>query len=132
MICGIAHVCLVTCDLNAMISFYCDRLGLTAGFDYYDESGNRYGKYIYVGRRTFLELFLAEQIERSEHAPCRHLCLEVDDMDTTVADLRSAGIDVTDPQRGKDRSWQAWLCDPDGNRIELHAYTDQSKQGEYL
>jgi hypothetical protein len=29
---------------------------------------------------------------------------------------------------GSDQSWQAWLADPDGNRIELHAYTPESKQ----
>ena len=29
---------------------------------------------------------------------------------------------------GGDNSWQAWTCDPDGNRIELHQYTPESKQ----
>ncbi len=29
---------------------------------------------------------------------------------------------------GSDHSWQAWLSDPDGNRVELHQYTPESWQ----
>jgi hypothetical protein len=31
-----------------------------------------------------------------------------------------------------DRSHQAWIVDPDGNRIELHGYTPESKQNGWL
>jgi catechol 2,3-dioxygenase-like lactoylglutathione lyase family enzyme len=62
----------------------------------------------------------------------RHLCLEVDDIATTAADLRAKGIKVTDPQPGTDRSLQAWLADPFGNRIELHCYTPECKQMPWL
>ena len=32
----------------------------------------------------------------------------------------------------RDRSLQAWLADPDGNRIELHQYRPESKQSPSL
>jgi hypothetical protein len=35
---------------------------------------------------------------------------------------------VGEVKMGSDHSWQAWLADPDGNRIELHAYTPESNQ----
>jgi catechol 2,3-dioxygenase-like lactoylglutathione lyase family enzyme len=45
---------------------------------------------------------------------------ECDDLDARVADLKSAGIRFE--AEPKDQSWlwrEAWLCDPDGNRICL-------------
>jgi lactoylglutathione lyase len=33
---------------------------------------------------------------------------------------------------GGDQSYQAWLADPDGNRIELHQFTDKSLQIQAL
>jgi hypothetical protein len=31
-----------------------------------------------------------------------------------------------------DHSWQAWITDPDGNKIELHDYTPESWQAPFL
>jgi predicted enzyme related to lactoylglutathione lyase len=41
-------------------------------------------------------------------------------------------LEITTPALGSDGSWQAWLADPDGNRIELHMYTPESKQAPHL
>ena len=49
----------------------------------------------------------------------QHICLEVDDVAKTVVELRGRGIEITEAKLGLDQSWQAWLSDPDGNRIEL-------------
>ena len=57
-----------------------------------------------------------------------HFCLEVDDMDAAIADIEKAGITVTGQKAGCDQSLQAWIEDPDGNRIELHQYTPTSAQ----
>ena len=51
---------------------------------------------------------------------------------STVKELRDKGIEVSEPKLGKDRSWQAWITDPDGNRIELHDYNPDSKQTPYV
>ena len=55
-------------------------------------------------------------------------CLEVENLERMVTELRQKGLEVTDPKLGMDQSWQSWLADPDGNRIELHQYTPESKQ----
>ncbi len=132
MITGVAHLCFRTGDLDRAIDFYVDKLGLTPGFDFINDDGVRFGKYIHVGQRTFIELFAGEIGEPAEAQTYQHFCLEVDDIEKTVAALRAGGVDVTDPKMGADHSWQAWLADPDGNRIELHQYTPDSKQGTYL
>ncbi|MCL5270108.1 MAG: VOC family protein [bacterium] len=61
-----------------------------------------------------------------------HICLEVDDIQATAAALRERGVDVSEIKLGGDQSWQAWLADPDGNRIELHQYTPDSWQTPHL
>jgi hypothetical protein len=45
-----------------------------------------------------------------------------------IAHLRKLGIAVGDKKLGADQSWQAWLEDPNGIRIELHQYTPDSSQ----
>jgi len=128
MITGIAHACFTASDLDRSIEFYCDALGMTPAFDFTDENGRRTGIYLHAGARTFIELFEGEAGQPEGPASFRHICLEVDDVEATVESLRAKGLEVTDPKLGSDNSLQAWITDPDGNRIELHSYTADSKQ----
>ena len=132
MIKGLAHICFTAGDLDASEAFYRDKLGFAHGFDFVRDDGTRSGVYLHVGGRNFLELFEGSLGEPAEGRTYRHFCLEVDDLAGTVETLRSRGVEVSDPARGTDRSLQAWLSDPDGNRIELHQYTAESKQGPSL
>lgn len=132
MIKGIAHVCFVVRDLDASIAYYRDRLGLRPAFEFINDEGERFGVYLHAGERTFLELFVGKVTRRAERQSYQHVCLEVDDVEATVADLRARDVEVTEAVLGSDHSWQAWLNDPDGNRIELHGYTPESKQSPYL
>jgi catechol 2,3-dioxygenase-like lactoylglutathione lyase family enzyme len=128
MIRGLAHVCFRVRDLDASLAFYRDRLGLKPAFDFTDENGNRFGVYLHVGGRNFIELFATDVVEAPSNQSYQHFCLEVDDLAAAAEELRSHGVDVTDVTMGSDHSWQAWLSDPDGNRIELHQYTPESWQ----
>ena len=132
MITGIAHTCFTVSNLEQSIQFYRDGLGLTPAFDFVDENGRRFGLYLHAGERNFVELFEGTLGERAEGQSFRHICLEVDDIQATVSALRERGVEVSDPKLGKDKSWQAWITDPDGNRFELHQYTPQSWQAPAL
>jgi len=129
---GLAHVCYTVSDLERSLAFYCDTLGLTPAFEFIRPTGEKYGQYIHVGGRGFIELFQGELGELAEKQPYRHLCLEVADMEHTVSALRARGVEVSEIKTGTDRSLQAWISDPDGNRIELHGYTPESKQNGWL
>ncbi len=132
MITGIAHSCFTVSDLERSIAFYRDGLGLKPAFDFTDENGRRFGLDLHAGGRNFIELFEGNLGDRADGQSFRHVCLEVDDIQATVHDLRERGVEVTDPKLGGDQSWQAWIADPDGNRFELHQYTSQSWQGPAL
>jgi len=131
MVTGLAHLCLTVSDLEASVAFYCDKLGLRQAFDFVNDAGERFGVYLHVGGRAFIELFQAQE-KQENGGSCRHMCLEVDDIESTVAMLRREGVAVGEITMGADNAWQAWLEDPDGNRIELHCYTRESRQSVYL
>jgi len=132
MITGIAHACYVTSELERAIGFYRDKLGMTEAFPFVKPDGRKYGAYLHAGGRNFIEIFEGKTGPKAEGQSYQHLCLEVDDIEKTVAAIRAKGVEVTDPKVGTDRSWQAWIADPDGNPIELHHYTPESKQRPWL
>lgn len=131
MLRALAHTCYIVRDLDAAEAFYRDRLGLSHAFDFVNEAGERYGVYLHVAGRAFVELFRGDP-QPASGGSYQHMCLEVDDLETMVGDLRGHGVEVTDPFLGSDQSWQSWVTDPDGNRIELHCYTAESQQNAWL
>ncbi|MEX0777391.1 MAG: VOC family protein [Phycisphaeraceae bacterium] len=132
MITRLAHLCFIVRDLDAMERFYVDLLGLTEVFTFLDGAGKRRGMYLHAGGGTFIEMFKGEPTTIEGKPAYQHFCLQVDDLDTVVSHLRQAGVTVTDPKRGHDRSHQAWITDPEGNRIELHHYTSESGQRPWV
>ena len=57
-----------------------------------------------------------------------HFCLEVADIDATLAQLQACGVAVSAKKLGADDAWQAWTRDPSGVRIELMQYRASSSQ----
>ena len=131
MIKSLAHACFVVSDLEVAEDFYVRILGLRHAFDFLKESGERFGVYLYVGERTFIELFIGEP-HPVEGGSYQHICFEVDDVRKAVLAIREAGGEITDAVLGSDESWQAWITDPNGNRIELHSYTPGSLQKPFI
>lgn len=122
----LAHICILARDLAETRAFYTDVLGLPVKFEFLRD-GRPFGFYLDAGGRTNVEVF-----ERAEtDAPAArldHLCLEVEDIDAAVAHVRGRGVSVTDKKLGVDETWQAWVTDPNGVRIELFQYTERSAQ----
>ncbi len=125
-------MCFVVRDLNKSLEFYRDKLGLKETFDFVNDKGKRFGVYLHVGGRSFIEMFEGSKPPEAftDKFSYQHFCLEVADINAAAAELRAKGIAVTEVKMGGDNSWQAWLADPDGNRIELHMYTPTSKQAK--
>jgi len=134
MIKGIAHACYQVSDLAHSIEFYTEVLGLRVAFEFRNDEGRLFGVYLWAGERTFIELFEADSAREQPgaRASFRHVALEIDDIHETVAKLRARGVEVTEIMLGSDGAYQAWFADPDGNRYELHHYTDKSNQTRFL
>lgn len=89
--------------------------------------------YIELAPHQYIELFYGpkerEAEDVSRYYGYQHISIEVSDIqetwDTVVANGLKPDSDIT---LGCDNAYQFWLTDPDGNRMEMHCYTNKSKQ----
>lgn len=127
MIKQLAHINIGSYDLSASENFYCNVLGMEKTFEFIKD-GELYGFYAGAGNTTFVEVFIEENEIGDMPTIIRHLCLEVEDLDATIAEIRMNDWEITDKKFGCDNSWQAWITDPSGVEIELMQYTEESSQ----
>jgi glyoxylase I family protein len=123
----VAHVCIFAKDLAETRDFYQDVLGLPIVFNF-NRKGEWYGFYLDAGGRSNVEVFQKAEASYSADNQINHLCLEVESLDEAVAHIKSKGVAVTDKKFACDDTWQAWITDPNGVRIELFEYTPKSAQ----
>jgi catechol 2,3-dioxygenase-like lactoylglutathione lyase family enzyme len=108
---GFSHVFLHVTDLERTRAFYVDRLGVEVLME-----GNGY---LRLGGGGGFDIGVEERTASEVGAPGIELELEVPDVDALVAELREAGMSVTEPS---DQEWgarHAWLHDPDGYRLSI-------------
>lgn len=137
MIRQLAHLNFVTNDLNRIIDFYVNRLGMQVKFTLDNQQGQPFGYYFGCGNTTFLEFFdqaMAAGVwggtvaELTNGTQYKHFCLEVTGLDEYCEMLKNKGVPVSPIMMGMDHSRQAWIADPDGNAIELMEYGSSSLQ----
>ena len=124
MIKQLAHICIRSTDLEKTAWFYTEVLGLEKAFDF-ERDGKAFGFYIHLGNNTFVEVFEGDP---GTEGNIRHAAVEVEDMDGLIQRITSHGVEIGEKKLGSDRSWQVWVTDPNGIRIEFHEYTAQSRQ----
>ena len=125
MITQMAHACIYAPDLTAAQKYYCEALGIEKRFDFVRNDAP-FGFYLHLGHNTFIEVFRGEG--QTKEGVIRHLCLEVQDIESVRRRLLDAGYEATEKKLGADQSWQFWSTDPGGVRLEFHEYTPQSSQ----
>jgi catechol 2,3-dioxygenase-like lactoylglutathione lyase family enzyme len=123
----LAHINIGADDLQASEKFYCDVLGMEKTFEFIKE-GKPYGFYVNAGNDTYIEVFINEVAVNRERPLLRHICLEVEDIDKAIEEVRGNGWKIGDKKLGCDNSWQAWMKDPSGVDIEVMQYTPESSQ----
>lgn len=124
MIKQLAHICIHSESLSETLRFYQEGLGLEKGFEFIRD-GELFGFYLKFGGNTFIEVFSGKS---GEPGNIGHFALEVSSIDAVLERVKAAGYEVGEKKMGADHSWQAWLTDPSGVRIELHEYTAESLQ----
>ena len=139
MIRRLAHLCFTTNNLERIIAFYRDGLGLEVKFRFNTADDTLFGAYISAGDTTFIEFFDQELAARqwgngtgpsplTSGTRYGHFCFEVTGLPALRETLIARGVEVGPISTGLDDSYQAWLADPDGSRIELMEYTHTSAQ----
>lgn len=132
MITGIGHSAYNVRDMDGMLAFYSGKLGFTEMFRLNNDNGDLMLIYVRVSDDTFIEFFPAtsEPQEREPRAAgYNHLCLHVDNIEETVEWLRSRDVPIDrEITFGKAGAKQAWIRDPEGNRIELMELVPASMQ----
>ena len=73
-------------------------------------------------------MFEKREARFAETDRINHICFEVVDMDEAIAHIRADGVAARDKSKGCDDTWQSWITDPDGVKIELFQYTPESAQ----
>ena len=111
---GVHHVSINVTDVDAALAFYTGPLGLRVRADRPDFGFG--GAWLDAGDQ---QIHLIEAPTPQNLG--QHLALRVADLEATVAELRSHGIDVTDPSP-VGPGLQSFLTDPSNNAVELYQY----------
>lgn len=125
MIKQMAHVAFTVKDMEKSLHFYCHILGFEHVFQVPKEDGSPWIEYVKVAPQQFIELFhggIHDMKDQESQIGYHHFCFLVDDIYATADHLKAEGIRMdVEPKRGSSigKNYQAWIKDPDGNRIEF-------------
>lgn len=128
----LTHVGISTYKIDECIEFYGKYLGLKEAFRTNNPDGSVRSVYLHCSPNTFIELFRAKKPLQGEHP--LHIALMVRDMKAAVEKIKKRGmpeqyIRNKAPVQGKfDHSWFFNFKDPEGNRVELMQYNEDSLQ----
>ena len=129
---GIAHVAIKVKDLDRSLDFYINKLGFPEMMRLHHDDGSVFLVYLRITDTQYLEVFPGAEDERApgwNANGMNHLCLESDDVAALAEGVQAAGIPLLMPLKlALDGNWQAWIEDPDGNRIELMQMDPNSLQ----
>jgi lactoylglutathione lyase len=129
---GIGHIALKVYDLDKSLAFYRDKLGFAEMMRIDKPDGGLWLVYLRVTDEQFIEIFPGAETDRSpgwNGNAITHVCLTVDDLDAVVERVTRAGIPLLiEKKTAIDGNRQAWIEDPDGNRIEFMQINPESMQ----
>lgn len=123
----VAHVCIFAQDIDETKAFYKNVLGMEPVFHFLRD-GKIFGFYLDAGGRSHIEVFQNDNAAYADKHNINHLCLEVENLENAVAHIKAQNIEVTAIKKACDDTYQAWIADPNGVKIELFEYTDKSAQ----
>src|SRR5262245_1049596 len=118
----LAHIALKVKDIDKSLDFYVNRMGFPEMFRL-ERGGRLWIVYLRVTDDQYLELFpegVGGRAGGREASGVNYVWRGADAIDSVTAEIEKAGIKLTVAKKiGADYNYQAWIEDPDGNRIEL-------------
>ncbi|MCB9992885.1 MAG: VOC family protein [Hyphomicrobiaceae bacterium] len=120
---SVGHVAIKVTDVDRSLDYYRDRLGFEEMLRLHHDDGSLWLVYLRITDDQYLEIFPGAENDRApgwNANGVNHICFLIDDLDATCARIEATGITLMSPPKaGADGNRQAWLEDPDGNRIEM-------------
>ena len=120
---GLGHVAIKVTDLDRSLDYYINKLGFPEMMRLKKDDGSTWLVYLRITDDQYLEVFPGAENDRApgwDANGMNHMCLAVDDIDAVLKRIEAAGIALLLPLKtAVDGNRQAWIEDPDGNRIEL-------------
>lgn len=101
-------------DLNNLLPFYRDTLGLKVGLDSpgFVVLGDPNGPAVALGTHS--------DVQGSAKEPARHIIgFDTDDIQADCARLKAAGVEFIEEPNKMDGGWIATCKDPEGNYVQL-------------
>lgn len=118
------HTRLKVRDLERSIAFYTRHFNMVCRDRKSSPRGSQLAFMTMPGSPTELELaYLPWDPDFQLPEDIFHLAFRVEDMDTTLATMREAGVNITEEPSGRrDGGQMAFIEDPDGYEIELLSF----------
>ena len=120
---SLGHVAIRVSDVDRTLDFYRGKLGFKEMLRLHRDDGRLWLLYLRITDEQYLEVFpdaAGERAPPQESNGLNHICLTVADLDDIVRQLDLRGVPLSRPPKvGPDGNRQAWIEDPEGNRIEL-------------
>lgn len=125
----LGHLAFGVSDINKSLDFYCGIMEFKELFRMSNQEKNPSMLYLKVNTEQYIELFPADNVANIKEQSYKHLCLHVEDISSAVASIKAKGWPIDrDILQGRDGNFQAWITDPDGNRIEIMQLETDSLQ----
>ena len=121
----IHHIAILTDDYNKSKAFYTEVLGFEIILETYRESRQSYKLDLAINGQYQIELFSFPEFKERNSFPeskgLRHLAFEVEDVDASVIELRSKGVEVQDVRVDEITGKRfAFFYDPNGQPLEVY------------
>ncbi|MDI3322515.1 SMU1112c/YaeR family gloxylase I-like metalloprotein [Pinibacter soli] len=123
---NVHHIAIICSNYAVSKDFYVNKLGLSVIQEVYRKERDSYKLDLALNGHYVIELFSfpnpPTRPSRPEACGLRHLAFLVDDIETTISDLNSKGIE-TEPIRVDEYTGKkfTFFADPDGVPLELYS-----------
>lgn len=127
------HIALRVQDMDAMLDFYCKKLGFEEAFRIFNDDGSLRIVYVHISDHQYIELCnkgtqkpaFDDQID----VGFRHICFVVEDIQATCSELEKKGVAFdSEIMNMRDNNQAMYLFDPEKNKIEIVQTGKESPQ----
>lgn len=116
------HFTILAQDLQETCTFYRDLLGLTEG---YRPAMGFPGAWLYAGDTAVLHVVARNPLPQQRAGVLDHMAFSAKDLAATVARLRQRGVKYNLGRQVETGTWQLFMLDPNGAKIELDFAADE-------